>query len=61
METRSASFVPIELWQEIEPEKETAHLLKSENVKERLLEAKSCDEGLSLEDVSIRIGVRAHR
>ena len=33
-------IVPIELWREIESEKETAYLLKSETMKRRLLEAK---------------------
>ena len=35
----TAVIVPIELWREIESEKETAYLLKSENMKRRLLEA----------------------
>jgi hypothetical protein len=33
-------IVPIELWREIESERETAYLLKSENMKRCLLEAK---------------------
>ncbi|HEV7797446.1 MAG TPA: hypothetical protein VGO73_04785 [Pyrinomonadaceae bacterium] len=37
----TAVIVPIELWREIESEKETAYLLKSENMKRRLLEAKA--------------------
>ena len=32
-----AAIVPIELWREIESERETAYLLKSENMKRRLL------------------------
>ena len=36
-----AVIVPIELWQEIESEKETAYLLKSETMRRRLLEADS--------------------
>jgi hypothetical protein len=32
-------IVPIELWREIESEKETAYLLKSSAMKQRLLEA----------------------
>jgi len=36
----TAVIVPIELWREIESEKETAYLLKSENMKRRILEAK---------------------
>lgn len=50
-------FVPIDLWQEIESEKETAYLLKSERMKERLLEAKKRDGGLSLEDVREKLGI----
>jgi hypothetical protein len=33
-------IVPIGLWQEIESERETAYLLKSKAMKQRLLEAK---------------------
>jgi PHD/YefM family antitoxin component YafN of YafNO toxin-antitoxin module len=33
-------IVPIELWREIESERETAYLSKSETMKRRLLEAK---------------------
>jgi PHD/YefM family antitoxin component YafN of YafNO toxin-antitoxin module len=33
-------IVPIDLWHEIKSERETAYLLKSENMKRRLLEAK---------------------
>jgi hypothetical protein len=39
-------IVPISLWREIESEKETAWLLKSENMKRRLLEAKSRTKGI---------------
>ncbi len=34
-------IVPIEIWRGIESEKETAYLLKSENMKRRILEAKN--------------------
>ena len=47
----TAVIVPIELWREIESERETAHLLKSETMKRRLLEAKNRQDGLSLEAV----------
>ncbi|CAN5729478.1 hypothetical protein BH20ACI4_BH20ACI4_07010 [soil metagenome] len=33
-------IVPIEIWQEIEAEQETAYLTKSETMKKRLIEAK---------------------
>lgn len=41
--------VPIDLWREIESERETAYLLKSETMKQRLLEAKGRGTGLELE------------
>ena len=50
-------FVPIELWQEIESEKETAYLLESEAMKDRLIAAKNRDGGLSLEDVREKFGI----
>lgn len=50
-------FVPIELWQEIESEKETAYLLESVRMKERLLEAKNRDGGVLLEDVREKFGI----
>lgn len=50
-------FVPIEVWQEIESEKETAYLLESVKMKERLLTAKNRDGGLSLEDVREKLGI----
>ena len=50
-------IVPIELWREIESEKETAYLLKSEKMKQRLLEAKERSEGISLEEACEKIGI----
>lgn len=50
-------IVPIELWREIESERETAYLLKSENMKRRLLEAKGRQDGISLEEVCEKLGV----
>lgn len=41
-------IVPIALWHEIEGERETAYLLKSETIKRRLLEAKERQGGISL-------------
>ena len=43
-------IVPIEIWHEIESEKETAYLTKSETMKKRLLEAKERTTGISLEE-----------
>ena len=47
--TVTGVIVPIDLWQEIESEKETAYLLKSNKMKQRLLEAKNRKEGISFE------------
>jgi antitoxin YefM len=53
----TAVIVPIELWREIESERETAYLLKSENMKDRLLQAARRENGLSLEAVIEKLGV----
>jgi PHD/YefM family antitoxin component YafN of YafNO toxin-antitoxin module len=50
-------IVPIELWEEIESEKETAYLLKGIKMRERLLEAKERQDGISLEDVREKLGI----
>ena len=50
-------IVPIELWQEIESERETAYLLKSDAMKRRLLEAKDRQQGISLEVVREKLGI----
>ena len=50
-------IVPIELWREIESERETAHLLKSETMARRLLEAKERQEGISLEEACEKLGI----
>jgi hypothetical protein len=50
-------IVPIELWHEIEAEKETAYLLQSVKMKDRLLEAKERNEGLPFEDVREKLGI----
>ncbi len=50
-------IVPIELWREIESERETAYLLKSETLRKRLLEAKQRDGGLSLDDARAQLGI----
>ncbi len=52
-----AVVVPIELWREIESERETAYLMKSEAMRKRLLEAKNRMEGLSLDDVRTKLGI----
>jgi prevent-host-death family protein len=53
----TAVIVPIELWREIESERETAYLLKSETMKDRLLQASHRKTGLSFEAVIEKLGV----
>ena len=50
-------LVPIELWREIESERETAYLLKSATMRERLLEARDRTEGISIEDARAKLGI----
>ena len=50
-------IVPIELWREIEAERETAYLLKSETMKRRILEAKSRQSGMAFEEVLEKLGI----
>ena len=50
-------IVPIDLWREIESERETAYLLKSEAMKNRLVEAKNRQEGINLEEVCEKLGI----
>lgn len=50
-------IVPIDLWREIQSEKETAHLLKSEMMKQRLIEAKNRTEGISFDEVCKELGI----
>jgi PHD/YefM family antitoxin component YafN of YafNO toxin-antitoxin module len=50
-------IVPIELWHELQSEKETAYLLKSEAMKERLLAARKRDSGVSFEEVREKLGI----
>lgn len=50
-------LVPIDLWHEISSEVETAYLLQSENMKQRLLEARRRRKGISLEEVRRHLGI----
>jgi len=50
-------IVPIELWHEIESERETAYLLRSKAMKKRLLTAKSRRKGISFEKARAQLGV----
>jgi hypothetical protein len=49
--------VPIELWREIQSEKETAYLLKNEPMKKRLLEAKNRKEAIPFDEACQKLGV----
>jgi len=55
--TTTSVIVPIELWREIEAERETAYLLKSEAMKRRLLEAKKRQDGIPFEVVREKLGI----
>ena len=50
-------IIPIDLWREIESERETAYLLKSENMKRRLLEAKERQDGIPLKEAREKLGI----
>ena len=50
-------IVPIDLWQEIQSEKETAYLLKSKAMKKRLLNAKNRKKGIPFDKARKKLGV----
>ena len=50
-------IVPIQLWREIESERETAYLLRSETMQRRLLEARDRGTGTTLEETRAKLGV----
>lgn len=52
-----AVIVPIDVWRDIEAERETAYLLNSEAMKARLLAAKQRTTGISLEEVRAKLGI----
>jgi PHD/YefM family antitoxin component YafN of YafNO toxin-antitoxin module len=52
-----AVIVPIEVWREIESERETAYLLQTDAMRKRLLEAKHRIEGISLDEVRQKLGI----
>jgi PHD/YefM family antitoxin component YafN of YafNO toxin-antitoxin module len=53
----TAVIVPIELWREIESERETAYLLKSETMKDRLIEARNRKTGIPLDEALAKLGI----
>jgi antitoxin YefM len=52
-----AAIVPIELWREIESDREPSYLPKSENMKRRLLEAKNRQEDISFDEAREKLGI----
>lgn len=50
-------IIPIDLWREIAAERETAHLLRSETMKRRLLEARGRREGIPFAEVREKLGI----
>ena len=50
-------IVPITLWREIASERETAHLLRSDVMKERLLDAKERTGGTPLDEACTKLGL----
>ncbi len=53
----TAVIVPIELWREIASERETAYLLKTDAMRERLLAAMGRSGGISLDDAIAKLGI----
>jgi len=55
--TPTAVIVPIELWQQITAEQETAYLLKSATMKQRLLAAKARKKGIEFGSACEKLGI----
>ena len=53
----TAVVVPIAVWREIRSELETQYLLKSDAMRQRLLDARSHRATISIDDVMNRLGV----
>ncbi|TYQ29872.1 prevent-host-death protein [Pseudanabaena sp. UWO310] len=49
--------VPIAFWQELMAERETAYLLSSPTMKERLLAARKRRDGISLDSACEKLGI----
>jgi PHD/YefM family antitoxin component YafN of YafNO toxin-antitoxin module len=50
-------IIPIDIWQEIVSERETAYLLNSPIMRQRLLEAKERSGGISFEDARAKLDI----
>lgn len=53
----TAVIVPIALWKEIASERETAYLLKSETMRQRLKVALERESGMPIEDAVAKLGL----
>ena len=53
----TAVIVPIDLWHELQSEKETAYLLKSEAMRERLMAARQRKTGIPFDDACEKLGI----
>jgi PHD/YefM family antitoxin component YafN of YafNO toxin-antitoxin module len=53
----TAVLVPIDLWNEISSERETAYLLRNPAMRERLLAARARSGGIPLDEALARLGV----
>jgi PHD/YefM family antitoxin component YafN of YafNO toxin-antitoxin module len=50
-------IVPIDLWHELQTEKETAYLLESEAMRERLLTARKRQTGMPFGEACEKLGI----
>jgi hypothetical protein len=50
-------IVPIEQWRDIASELETSYLLKSETMKQRLLDARRRETGIPFEEALEKLGI----
>ena len=50
-------IVPIDLWEELQSEKETAYLLKSKAMKKRLLKARENKKGIPFDEARKKLGI----
>jgi hypothetical protein len=50
-------IVPMTLWQELISEMETTYLLKSNTMRQRLLEARQSNQGIPFEVVREKLGI----
>lgn len=53
----TAVIVPIELWHELISAEETAYLLSSDTMKQRLLNARQSEQGIAFDEVREKLGI----